>query len=161
MKLRLLIAAFTSVLVMGACTKTYSNAAAESLLRQAEEQFERGEYGKGQATYHRHMQERLSDKSRPEWENPYFYLLLIGDCYLRQGQVEQAIASYQEAQKQDVPQELVADRYRAVARWYEEHESLEKAFEFLQANRHLDPLLFDVMLDRIAKAIVKREDDRR
>lgn len=163
MKTRLLFTEIATILIMACagCCGFATKTSETSLLSQAEKQFEQKEYALAQANYRRHMQQRLKERDRPEWENPHFYLLLIGDCYLHQGYIELALVDYQEALEQGVSQELVADRYRSVAKWYKEHGNLEKAFEFLQTHRHLDPLLFDVMLDRIAKAIVKREDDRR
>ena len=92
-------------------------------------------------------------------ENPYLYLLDIGDIYLEQGQVEQALKEYELAEKNKVKQGYVNDRYRNVASWYEKKGELRKALEVLKKYRKKDVILFDLMLDRIAKKIVEIEEN--
>ena len=127
-------------------------------VRQAEELSRQGDYSSAIVLYREHMQERLSLQSRPEWENPYFYLLLIGDVQLGQGQPEAALATYEEAEQMKVEPTLISDRYRAVGRWYQEHGQSQRALEVLSKYRDRDSLLFDAMLDRIAKELTAKED---
>lgn len=127
-------------------------------VRQAEELSRQGDYSSAITLYREHMQERLNVENRPEWENPYFYLLLIGDVQLGQGQPEAALATYEEAEQMKVEPTLISDRYRAVGRWYQEHGQSQKALEVLSKYRDRDSLLFDAMLDRIAKELTAKED---
>lgn len=127
-------------------------------IRQAEELSRQGEYDTAIVLYREHMQERLEVEDRPVWENPYFYLLLIGDVQLGQGQPELAIVTYEEAERLKVEPTLISDRYRAVGRWYQEHGQSQKALEVLTKYRDRDSLLFDAMLDRIAKELTAQED---
>jgi tetratricopeptide (TPR) repeat protein len=105
--------------------------------------------------YREHISNRLEVADRPEWENPYFYLLNVGDIELKRGDVDKALAAYEEAERQRVDLPLVADRYRAVAVWYEEHGQLQKALEVLTKYREKDPLIFDSMLDRVARELTE------
>mgnify|MGYP006297132575 CR=1 FL=1 len=107
--------------------------------------------------YREHISNRLEVTDRPEWENPYFYLLNVGDIELNRGEVDKALAAYQEAEREKVELPLVADRYRAVASWYEEHGQLERALEILTKYRDKDPLIFDSMLDRVARELTESE----
>lgn len=127
-------------------------------LQRAEKYFALGEYQKAALAYQRHMEERLLERSRPKDENPYFYLLLIGDCQMQLGQIDQAIGSYQQAEKQEVTPELLADRFRLVSAWFERQGDLYKAFDYAKKYRDYDPLLFDALLDRLSRDIVKQED---
>jgi tetratricopeptide (TPR) repeat protein len=127
-------------------------------VQRAEELSRQGDYDAAIALYREHMEARLAIEDRPEWENPYFYLLLIGDVQLGRGEPEAALQTYEEAERQKVEPTLISDRYRAVGRWYEEHGQLQKALEELSKYRDRDPLLFDVMLDRIAKKLTAQED---
>jgi tetratricopeptide (TPR) repeat protein len=108
------------------------------------------------AAYREHIANRLEVSDRPEWENPYFYLLNVGDIELNRGKIDAALAMYEEAERQKVDPALVADRYRAVASWYEEHGELTKALEILTKYREKDPLIFDSMLDRVARELTER-----
>lgn len=49
-------------------------------------------------------------------------------------------------------------RIRSVARWYDQHDKLEDAIALSTKYRDRDELLFDAMLDRISKELVRRED---
>jgi tetratricopeptide (TPR) repeat protein len=101
---------------------------------------------------------RLKVPKRPEWENPYFYLILIGDIQLGQGLIEEAEKSYALAEESKVDEYLVSDRFRGIARWYEEQGKLSEAIEFLGRYRDRDPLLYESMLDRLAKELTLKED---
>ena len=110
--------------------------------------------------YRNHIQERLKVTSRPEWENTYIYLLDIGDLYLEQGNVEEALATYKEASEHEVKKSYIADRYRYVANWYANKGDIKSALKLLEKNREQDPLLFDLMLDRLARQLIKEEDNK-
>ena len=137
------------------CIGCFSNESAH--LHEAEELTSEGKPDETIAAYREHISERLANSDRPEWENPYFYLLNIGDIELHRGNVDAALAVYEEAEREKVELPLVADRYRAVAVWYEEHGQLQKAFEVLTKYREKDPLIFDSMLDRVARELTKSE----
>ncbi len=94
---------------------------------------------------------------RPAWENPYFYMLSIGDLQLRMGQPDQALTSFKTAEEHHVDASLISDRYRSIAIWYEEHGQFEKALSVLTGYRDRDSLLFDAMLDRIARRMTAQE----
>ena len=117
-------------------------------------------YEEAIAEYHRHINDRLGVKNRPEWENPYLYLLDIGDIYLEQGDVEKALENYKLAEDKEVKESYVIDRYRYIATWYEKKGDLKSALKHLEKYRDKDPLLFDLMLDRISRQMVKEEDSK-
>jgi tetratricopeptide (TPR) repeat protein len=127
-------------------------------LRLADELSREGKYEAAIDAYRKHMEYRLSITNRPEWENPYFYLLLIGDEYLHRGAPVKALEQYQEAERKEVHPTLISDRYRAVARWYEEHGELQRALDVLKQFRDRDSLLFDAMADRVARTLTEREN---
>jgi len=127
-------------------------------LQQAEEFLRQKKYDQAVGSYEKHMTKRLARKDRPTWENPYFYLLMIGDTHLRADQPEQALAAYSDAESRDVDSGLISDRYRSLAAWYENHGRFQEALNILSKHRNLDSLLFDSMMDRIAKDMVKFED---
>lgn len=145
---------FTLLLFAGGCFGGYREY--ENL--EAAEHFSREEkFDEAIAAYRKHMRYRLSLMDRPEWENPYLYLLMIGDLQLNQGKPEEALASYQLAEKNKVDNALVSDRYRYLASWYEKKGDYDTAIEILTTYRDRDELLFDVMRDRMAKALVEKE----
>ncbi len=104
------------------------------------------------------MQERSKQKSRPGWENPAFYLILIGDLELRRDNVDAALTNYMAADAAEVDGPLVSDRIRSVAKWYEDKGELATAFNLLQKNRNRDPLLYDPTLDRLGKRMTELEE---
>jgi tetratricopeptide (TPR) repeat protein len=124
-------------------------------LLDAEELSSEGKHDEAIAAYQEHIANRLEVADRPEWENPYFYLLNVGDIELSRGNVDKALAAYEEAAREKVDLPLVADRYRAVASWYEEHGQLQKSLEILTKYREKDPLIFDSMLDRVARELTE------
>ncbi len=128
-----------------------------SLVDRAEQLTEGGRYPEAIDTYRNHIQERLDQSARPDWENPYFYLLRIVDLQLKQERPQDALRTCLEAERQGVETSLTSDRYRAIATWYEQRGDLSAAFEVLKSHRDKDPLLFDAMLDRIARAITASE----
>lgn len=133
-----------------------SSTSPELLLR-AELLSSQGQHDEAIIAYREHINARLDDSDKAEWENPYFYLLNIGDIELTSGNIEAAIAAYEEAEAKKVEVPLVADRYRAVAGWYEQHGELQKALQILTKYRDRDPLIFDSMLDRVARALTASE----
>lgn len=130
----------------------------EGLLQKAEELLRQERYDEAVETYERHLEYRLALEHRAEWENPYFYYLMIGDIRLKQNRGEEALAAYLQAQTKGVDLLLVADRIRTVARWFERRGELDRANSLLMEHRELDPLMFDTMLDRIAREITAREE---
>ncbi len=115
-------------------------------------------YNEAIESYWQHINERLAVKSKPDWENPYIYLLDIGDIHLQQGQVNEALHFYEMAQQKGVKAAYVNDRYREVARWYESQGQLEAAIEHLKKYRESDEFLIDLMLDRLARKLVESQD---
>jgi tetratricopeptide (TPR) repeat protein len=132
--------------------------ASSDLIAQADSDFEHGRYQEALEGYRRHRDDRLSISDRPEWENPHFYTLLMGDVELRRGDPEAALRLYTQADQEQLSSSLVSDRYRALAVWLMEHGQFEKALEVLKTHRARDPLLFDAMLDKVAKEMTRREE---
>jgi hypothetical protein len=136
-------------------------------LHRAEVLAREGRYDEAIAAYREHMQSRLQVTDRPEWENPYFYLILIGDVQLSRGDPLAALTLYQEAElklascqdpeAKSFHESLLSDRYRAVATWYMKHDQLQQALELLQRHRARDPLIFDAHLDRVARTLTAKE----
>lgn len=147
------------LLSLTACRRLFANPDALHL-QKAEELSRQGQYDAAIEEYQAHMRYRLRLKDRPEWENPYFYLILIGDLELGRGKPDAALRTYVEAEEAGVDTNLISDRYRSLARWYEEKGELERAVDILKTRREKDPILIDAMLDRISKAIVAREANR-
>ena len=143
----------TSCLALFIISGCFSTGPREML--DAEELSSEGKHDEAIAAYQEHIANRLEVADRPEWENPYFYLLNVGDSELSRGRVDRALVAYEEAEREKVDLPLVADRYRAVASWYEEHGQLEKALEILTKYRDKDPLIFDSMLDRVARELTE------
>ena len=110
--------------------------------------------------YWRHIEDRLAVSERPNWENPYLYLLDIGDLYIEQGNVGEALRYYELAEEKHVKQGYVNDRYRGVAAWYESRGRLRDAIEHLEKYQDKDPLLFDLMLDRLSRELVEQEESK-
>jgi tetratricopeptide (TPR) repeat protein len=129
-----------------------------SLVDRAEHLAGEGRYAEAIDTYRKHIQVRLDETTRPEWENPDFYLLMIVDLQLKMAQAKEALRTCAEAEQRGVEPTLISDRYRAIAAWYEERGDLVAAFNLLKSHRGRDPLLFDAMLDRIGREITIREN---
>jgi hypothetical protein len=128
-----------------------------SLVDRAEQLAKECRYTEAIDTYRKHIEERLDESARPEWENPNFYLLMIVDLQLKMAKPENALRTCSEADQQGIEPALISDRYRAIATWYEERGDLADAFDVLKNYRERDPLLFDAMLDRVGRAITARE----
>jgi hypothetical protein len=149
-----LIVALTSIFLITGCR--FGRGSLH--LSEAEEQLRLKRYDDAITSYRAHIDHRLGVEDRPSWENPYFYLMLIVDIEVNRDNIVGARAALAEAEAKGVDSTLIADRWRSLARWYELHGENREAFELLQAHRHLDTLLFDAALDRLAKQIVKEEE---
>ena len=128
------------------------------LLERAEEYSRQGKSDLAIETYRLHIRTRLALPKRPAWENPYFYLLAIGDIQLKDGSFDQALASFELAEQNGVDKLLVSDRYRLVAGLYEKQGKRSEAIAILTRYRDRDPFFFDLIRDRIAKALTLTED---
>jgi hypothetical protein len=126
-------------------------------LNRAEQLAQEGRYSEAIATYREHIQERLNEPGRPEWENPNFYLLRIIDLQLKLAQPDDALRTCLEAEQRGIESSLISDRYRAIATWHEQRGDLHTAFEVLKTHRERDPLLFDAMLDRVGRTLTSDE----
>lgn len=149
----------TIIVLLSSCQGRYLFSSGTSLLDEAEKTSREGDPEDAIELYKKHLERRLAVKDRPDWENPYLYLLTIGDLQLKQGKIDEALASYEQAEKHGVNKELISDRFRGVALKFEAEEKLEEACSILQKYRDRDPLIIDGMLDRISKEIVIREDE--
>lgn len=124
-------------------------------LRVAEALIDEADFDGAIMAYERHMDLRLASEKRPADENPYFYLLMIGDVHLRQGKVAQALLAYDSAERKGIS---AADRYRAVGSWYEDRGELQQAIDILTKYRDRDELLIDAMLDRISRTLLAAQE---
>lgn len=155
-KTAVLEASILFVVFLSSCRGIFG-AGGSAILSHAEEYSRQGKTEEAIAAYNDHIEERLNDSGRPEWENPYFYELIIGDLYLKDGKVTEALASYELAETHKVDNTLISDRYRYVASWYEKQGDLPAAMEVLIKYRDRDSLLFDAVLDRMAKELVTKD----
>ncbi|MCB0320801.1 MAG: hypothetical protein KDD60_07725 [Bdellovibrionales bacterium] len=127
-------------------------------LRLAERYQRKKQYSLARTSYLHHIQARLSVKDKPEWENPHFYYLLIGDLFLSEADIPEALKSYDMARKNGVDIGLVSDRYRLVANSLAKNGDFDGAIEILNTYHDYDPLLFDMMRDRLAREKVESEE---
>lgn len=97
------------------------------------------------------MEEITARDTKEPWENPAFYRLKIGDINLLKSLPDGAISEYLAAEKEGVQSESISYRLREVAKWYREHGELDKAFDLLNTYRSRDPLLFNALLDDVAR----------
>lgn len=156
---RRLILCGICALLLGGCEKLGFRAFGDyAYLEKAEEYSRQNEPEKAIEAYRKHMRYRLSLSDRPKWENPYLYLLMIGDLQLTENKPDEALASYSLAEQNKIDIALISDRYRYLASWYESRGDLDAALKILTTYRDRDPLLFDVMRDRLAKELVKKEE---
>ncbi|MCB0336001.1 MAG: tetratricopeptide repeat protein [Bdellovibrionales bacterium] len=138
-----------------------SGCATESMRERASSLRKNKDYENAIAAYQKHIQARLAVSDKPEWENPYIYYLDIGDIYLEQSKLKQALEYYELAEKQGVKPGYVNDRYRFVARWLEDRGQLAEAIAHLEKYREKDPMLFDLVLDRLARKLVAEPSQAR
>lgn len=158
MRPRLSLLFFLLCAVSISACRVFAPRSASETLSKAEEALRQNQYDRAIALYQQHMQRRLKQEDRAEWENPYFYELMIGDIELKADKPDQALKSYQRAQEKQIDLALISDRYRYLASWYESKGQRKLALEILSRYRSLDPLLFDAMADRIAKDLVHAEE---
>jgi len=147
---KLVLIPFLTLII--SCSSPYT------LLQRADKLVQDKKYDDAIAVYREHINFRLNTPNRPEWENPYFHLLQIGDLQLMQGKIAEALATYEAAEKNGVDELNVSDRYRNVASVYEREGKLEAALEVLTKYRDRDPFLYDLVRDRIAKKLVQQEE---
>jgi len=138
-------------LIFSACASSHLAGSIE----EAESLSEQGRYEDAIKSYREHIDQR-SLASRPDWENPYFYLIRISELELELGQPDEALKACTEAEQQGVDPRLISDRYRAIASWHIERGESQQAFEILKQNRARDPLLFDALLDRVARDMARK-----
>lgn len=143
-----------AILIAQGCALRFTASASHGTKAQQHQEDE--EFIEAITEYRLHLAERIERKTQKE-ENPYFYYLLIGDCYLSLENVNEAEKNYLIAKQNQVSLSLVAERLRRIGNWYEERNELEQALLFLKKYRDLDPLLFDLETDRIHKKFVAAE----
>lgn len=114
-------------------------------------------YDRAISVYKKHIASRLADKARPDFENPYFYYLLICDTYLEMNKAIDAEKAINTASENKVDLEFIVDRYRQIIVWYEKQKLLEKAHAMATKYRKLNPDVFDVDIDRLNKKIVETQ----
>lgn len=140
------------------CRRIFGRGGAGAHLEEAEEATRQGDITRAIESYQRHIAHRLTMTDRPAWENPSFYELMIGDLELRRGDTAAALQAFERAERAGIDAGLVSDRYRAVGSWLEQQQRPNEALALLKKYRERDPLLFDAMLDRIAKEVTRREE---
>jgi hypothetical protein len=140
------------------CGCTTSITARYRDLERAEGLLSKGQFGEAISIYQNHINYRLNLDQRASWENPYFYLLLIGDIELNRRSPDAAYVNYKQALSHGVDKNLISDRIRSLSHWYEEQGNIEKSIELLKLHRELDPLLFDAILDRLARKLTEKEE---
>jgi len=145
----------TSILILSLVSCTMRQ---PSLANQADKLRKAGKYQEAISYYEDHMTNRLELKDKPSNENPYFYLVLIADCYLDLNDFESAKAKYLEAKEHKVFKDLVSDRIRKLAEIKAKEKDYETALDLLREHRDLDPLLFDGRLDELHKEMVQWEE---
>jgi hypothetical protein len=149
-----------SCLIILLLTVGCSSFGSPSLAEQAERLAEESRTEDAIEAYRRHIEQRLNTSGRPDWENPYFYLLRIADLQLTMSKPDEALKTCVEAESKGVETSLLSDRYRAIAAWYIDHGDLQASFELLRRYRDRDPLLFDSMLDRVGRSLTANERPR-
>ncbi len=152
----MLIKYFLTFIIIASAPGCISNRYA--LLERAEELSRQEKFDEAISLYRQHIAIRLEVKNKPEWENPYFYLLAIGDIQLHAGRFDEALKSFELAEQNKVEPLLISDRYRYVASLYERDGKFEEAIAILTTYRDRDPFLYDLARDRAAKALVQREE---
>lgn len=133
------------------CSIIFSSCAFKNYRQLAQEAQSSGETELAISLYKEHIQQRLTAKDRPEWENPWFYYLVIGDIFLKNGDIDKAVIYYIEAEKKGVKTEYVTDHIIRIALHYEEKEQYSEALKHLQNYKDRDPDFFNLIMDRIAR----------
>lgn len=129
-----------------------------TVLESADQARKDGRFQEAIQLYKQHLQTRLNTSWKIKNENPYFWLLTVGDVYLQAGDPVKAQLAYDQARTQNVDLPLLVDRYLSLATWYKEHGNTKEAIAILTEYRSLDTLLFNGELDTISKELVDKED---
>lgn len=128
----------------------------------AEDLRKQRKYQEAIVEYQKHIDNKLKQKDNQNSAlNPYFYYLLIGDCYLELQKFDAAKKSYLTALEYEIEKELVGAKLRALAEKLEESGQLENAINLLMENRELDTLLFDIDIDKFHKKMLEGEDRKK
>ena len=127
-----------------------------SLADKAAQEFNDGDLEQARKNYFRHMKKRLLDESRPNDENPFFYLVLIGDIYLKEEKLERAFYFYRVGHGKKVKTPLIAYRIRKVALAYHKNKQSEIALDILREYRELDEFAFDAEKDKIHREYINQ-----
>ena len=151
-KKNIIVILFISSLLLSGCSTNF-----RYYLEKAEAAEQSKEYSKAIGYYNKHIEFRNND-SKPPKENPYFYLLMVGDLYLKNEQPIEAKDTYIKAIDKEVSKPLCAERIRNVAKYYSEKNNYEEAFIILEKHRELDPLLFDLDKDNLHKEYVSTQE---
>lgn len=147
-KLYLFLAYFFFCIPLSSCFwETYSL----NHLHNAEHLAEEHQYDEAIKEYRLHIETLENLDSRESWENPSFYRLKIGDLLLEKGEADAALAEILLADKEGIDKDSVSYRLRSVARWHEERGEFTTAISLLNQFRDRDPLLFNALLDEIAR----------
>jgi len=144
----LIILFFLSILSLNSCSTNF-----RYYLDKAETAEENKNYSSAIQFYKEHIEFREKDRKAPK-ENPYFYLLMIGDLYLKSEDPVNAEKTFVEAIEKDVSKPLCAERIRRIAKYYSKNNSYDEAFKLLELHRELDPLLFDLDKDNLHKEFI-------
>lgn len=156
--MRKLIASIILISICFLCVTCKTSLGGYSKLKLAEELVRQQKYDEAIQAYKDHIADRLARKDRPEWENPNFYYLFIGDIQLHRDKLNEALEAYAHSEKEGIDSSFISDRYLYTAKWLENKGKLDEARELLKTHRSLDPLMFDSNLDRISKKIIQQQD---
>lgn len=127
-------------------------------LESADDARKSGKFEEAIILYRQHLQQRVDARWKIQNENPYFWLLTIGDVYLESENPLKAKETYDQARLHNVDRPLLVDRYLTLATWYKKHGDVLKAIAVLKEYRPLDTLLFNGELDTISKELVAQQD---
>lgn len=106
-----MVSSVATILLLAGCSVYRSSLH----LSDAEEQLRLKQYDKAIASYRSHIDHRLKAEDKQEWENPYFYLMLIVDIEVKRDNIEGAKQALAEAEAKGVESTLIADRWRSLA----------------------------------------------
>ncbi len=139
--------------------ETFSAGFGENHAQHADNLMKRGQYREAINEYQQHLNSRLADRTRAPDENPHFYLVLIGDAYVKLNEPKAAKSAYEQALAHNVEREIISDRLRGLGRWYAERKAFDEAIQVLREHRELDAIMFDYEIDRTHKLWVDHEEN--
>lgn len=161
-KFRALAILLTLGLFATSCSFTFSSYSLKSFFgthaRRGAAFRSEGRYEEAIKEYLFHIEARRNASRQAVNENPDFYLLIIGDIYLDMDRPEDAEQSYLAARDRGVENSFLADRFRRLSRYFENLNKIDQAIEVLRKYRIHDPMLYDVIIDRLHKKAVYSED---